>query len=72
METGHGVATRRDIRDLCDLCGVTDQAERDRMMQLALEGQQQAWRQSYDLGYETYVVATALRAGVQLAQTFAR
>jgi len=55
METGHGVATPRDVRDLCDLYGVTDQAERDRMTQLAREGKQQAWWQSYDLGYATYV-----------------
>ena len=55
METGHGVATPRDIRDLCDLYGVTDEAERERMMQLAAEGKQQAWWQSYDLGYATYV-----------------
>ena len=55
METGHGVATPRDIRDLCDLYGVTDDAERDRMMRLAAEGKQQAWWQSYDLGYATYV-----------------
>ena len=55
METGHGVATPRDIRDLCDLYGVTDEAERDHMMQLAAEGKQQAWWQSYDLGYATYV-----------------
>ena len=25
----------RDIRDLCDLYGVTDEAERERMMRLA-------------------------------------
>ena len=31
METGHGIATPRDIRDLCDLYDVTDDAERDRM-----------------------------------------
>ena len=55
METGHGVATPRDVRDLCDLYGVTDQAERDRMMTLAQEGKQQAWWQSYELGYATYV-----------------
>src|SRR5271167_5018171 len=55
METGHGVATPRDVRDLCDLYGVTDQAERDRMTQLAREGKQQAWWQSYELSYETYV-----------------
>src|SRR3984893_2258423 len=29
METGHGVVTARDIRDLCDLYGVIDEAERD-------------------------------------------
>jgi transcriptional regulator with XRE-family HTH domain len=55
METGHGVAAARDIRDLCALYGVTDQAERDHMMKLAAEGRRQAWWQSYDLGYATYV-----------------
>ena len=56
METGHGVATPRDVRDLCDLYGVTDQAERDRMMALAREGKQSGWWQSYDLDYfATYV-----------------
>jgi transcriptional regulator with XRE-family HTH domain len=55
METGHGVATRRDIRDLCDLYGVTDDAQRDHMRNLATEAKQQAWWQSYDLGYGTYV-----------------
>jgi len=55
METGHGAATPRDIRDLCNLYGVTDQAERDRLMKLAREGKQQAWWHSYDLTYETYV-----------------
>jgi transcriptional regulator with XRE-family HTH domain len=54
IETGHGVATRRDVRDLCDLYGITDEAERDRMMTLAAESKQQAWWQSYDLGYATY------------------
>src|SRR6266702_4129039 len=65
METGHGVATPRDIRDLCDLYGVTDQAERDHMMRLAAEGKQQAWWQSYDLDFGTFVGleadATAIR-----------
>jgi transcriptional regulator with XRE-family HTH domain len=55
METGHGVATPRDIRDLCDLYEVTDQTERDRMMTLARQSKQQAWWQSYDLAYATYV-----------------
>jgi transcriptional regulator with XRE-family HTH domain len=55
METGHSAAAPRDIRDLCDLYGVTDQAERDRLMQLAREGKQQGWWQPYDLPYSTYI-----------------
>jgi transcriptional regulator with XRE-family HTH domain len=55
METGHGAATLRDIRDLCDLYGVTDQAERDRMMRLAREGKRRGWWQSYDLEFATLV-----------------
>jgi transcriptional regulator with XRE-family HTH domain len=55
METGHGAATQRDIRDLCDLYDITDQAERNHMMKLAAEGRRQAWWQSYELGYATYV-----------------
>ncbi len=55
METGHRGATLRDVRDLCDLYGVTDEAERDRLMSLAKEGKQQGWWQSYDLPYSTYV-----------------
>lgn len=55
METGQRGATLRDVRDLCDLYGVTDQAERDRLMTLAREGKQQGWWQSYDLPYSTYI-----------------
>ena len=55
METGHGVAAPRDIRDLCDLYDVTDKAERDRMMSLAREGKQTGWWQSYDLDFSKYV-----------------
>lgn len=54
METGHGLATPRDIRDLCDLYEVTDPQERERMMTLAREGKRRAWWQAYDLAYATY------------------
>ncbi len=55
LETGHRGASQRDIRDLCNLYGVADPAERDRLMALAREGKQQAWWQSYELKSPTYV-----------------
>ena len=54
METGQGGATARDIRDLCNLYDVTDEAERDRMMTLAREGKAPARWQRYELAYATY------------------
>jgi transcriptional regulator with XRE-family HTH domain len=55
METGHGIATPRDIRDLCALYEVTDESERNRMIRLAAEGKRPGWWQSYDLPYSDYV-----------------
>jgi hypothetical protein len=49
METGQRGATLRDVRDLCDLYGISSAGERDRLMALAREGKQQGWWQSYDL-----------------------
>ena len=70
METGHGVATLRDIRDLCGLYGVTDEAERERMMLLAREGKQTGWWQGYDLDYfATYVGLEAEAAGIRSYQS---
>lgn len=70
METGHGLATPRDIRDLCDLYEVADKAERDRMMRLAREGKQTGWWQSYDLDYfATYVGLEAEAARIKYYQS---
>jgi hypothetical protein len=55
METGSRAATLRDVRDLCDLYGVTDPAEQDRLMDLAREAKQVGWWQGYALPYTTYV-----------------
>jgi transcriptional regulator with XRE-family HTH domain len=55
LETGRVGASPRDIRDLCIVYGITDTAERDRLMALAREGKQRAWWQQYDLPYATYV-----------------
>ncbi len=54
LETGRRGARPRDIRDLCDIYGVTD-AAREHLMELAHEGRDQAWWQPFDLPYETYV-----------------
>jgi hypothetical protein len=55
METGQRGVTARDVRDLCDFYGITDEVERDRLMSLAREGRQSAWWQSYDLPYSDLV-----------------
>jgi transcriptional regulator with XRE-family HTH domain len=55
METGHRNATLRDVRDLCEFYGITDQAERDRLMTLVREARQSGWWQSYGLEYSEYV-----------------
>jgi hypothetical protein len=70
METGHGIATPRDIRDLCDLYEVSEDAERERMMQLSHEGKQQGWWQAYDLDYfATYVGLEAEAVGIKYYQS---
>jgi transcriptional regulator with XRE-family HTH domain len=56
METGQRGATQRDIRDLCEIYGVTQATQVASMMELAKEGKQQGWWQSYDLDlFSTYV-----------------
>jgi transcriptional regulator with XRE-family HTH domain len=55
METGQRGATPRDIRDLCILYGVTEAADRDRLMGLAREGKQQDWWQNFSLPHRAYV-----------------
>jgi transcriptional regulator with XRE-family HTH domain len=55
METGQRGATLRDVRDLCELYGVTDEAEVARLMDLARGGKEQGWWQPYDLEFSTYV-----------------
>jgi hypothetical protein len=55
METGQRGATPRDVRDLCVFYGIADEAERTRLMTLAVEGKQQGWWQPYGLPYGEYV-----------------
>jgi hypothetical protein len=51
METGFRAGTLRDIRDLCDLYTVTDQAQRDHLAALVRQSKRQGWWQSYDLPF---------------------
>ncbi len=55
METGQRGATLRDVRDLCQIYGLTDVPKAEYLMGLVREAKQQAWWQSYDLDYATYV-----------------
>jgi transcriptional regulator with XRE-family HTH domain len=55
METGQRGATLRDVRDLCAFYGIADEAERARLMTLAVEGKQQGWWQPYGLPYSEFV-----------------
>jgi transcriptional regulator with XRE-family HTH domain len=43
LETGQGIPKNRDVRDLLDRYGVTDQTRRDRMMRWVRDGQRQGW-----------------------------
>jgi transcriptional regulator with XRE-family HTH domain len=65
METGARGVSARDIRDLCQLYGVTDDAEYQHLMSLAAQGRAQAWWQPFNLPYATYVgleaAATSIR-----------
>jgi transcriptional regulator with XRE-family HTH domain len=49
METGQRGATLRDVRDLCKIYQVTDQAQVESLMDLVREGKRTAWWQSYEL-----------------------
>jgi transcriptional regulator with XRE-family HTH domain len=70
METGQRAATLRDVRDLCRIYGVTEQAEVTRLMDLAREGKQQAWWQPYDLDYfATYVDLEQAATGLSYYHT---
>jgi transcriptional regulator with XRE-family HTH domain len=55
LEASSDAAAQRDVRALSNLYGVTDKAERDRIMALASEARQPGWWQSYDLAYARYV-----------------
>jgi transcriptional regulator with XRE-family HTH domain len=54
LENGLRGVSARDIRDLCDLYGVSGD-RRQQFVDLAAEGKRQAWWQTRNLPYSTYV-----------------
>jgi transcriptional regulator with XRE-family HTH domain len=48
LETGTRRASPRDVRDLCRIYGVTDQAEADKLMELARQSRESGWWTQYD------------------------
>jgi transcriptional regulator with XRE-family HTH domain len=55
METGQRGASLRDVRDLCQIYGVTDPARQEHLMSLARQGRGQAWWQPFNLPYATFI-----------------
>lgn len=48
IETGGRTVSQRDVRDLCEIYGVANPAEREHLMNLARESKEPAWWQDYD------------------------
>ena len=48
LETGARSASLRDVRDLCQIYGIADQAEADELMALAREAREPGWWTQYD------------------------
>jgi transcriptional regulator with XRE-family HTH domain len=48
LETGTRRASARDVRDLCRIYGVTEQAEADKLMELARQSHESGWWTQYD------------------------
>jgi transcriptional regulator with XRE-family HTH domain len=69
METGQRGATLRDVRDLCCIYGVTDQARITHLMDLVRESKQQAWWQSYELDFANYVGLEAAAISISYFQS---
>lgn len=67
LETGQRGASARDIRDLARLFGLDD-AEQQRLTELAAEGKERAWWQPFGLPYSTYV---GLESDATLIRDFA-
>jgi transcriptional regulator with XRE-family HTH domain len=55
METGQRGVSARDIRDLCQVYGITDIPQYDHLMSLAEQGRGQSWWQPLNLPHADYI-----------------
>ena len=55
METGFRAGTVRDVRDLCDMYGVTEADKRDYLLDLARIGKQHSRWNLYEPPFSTYI-----------------
>jgi transcriptional regulator with XRE-family HTH domain len=69
MENGFRSGTLRDVRDLCELYGVSDASQRDHLMELARQSKQRGWWQDFDLSYQTYIGLEADAASIRSYQS---
>jgi transcriptional regulator with XRE-family HTH domain len=69
METGFRSGTVRDVRDLCDLYGVTDPGRRDHLMELARPGRQPSWHRAYGPRFSTYLELEADASSIKTYET---
>lgn len=66
LETGKGVPRSRDIRELIILYGTAAEARRDELLELATEGQRQAWWTEFNDVIQGDLMADHLRRYVEL------
>lgn len=64
IETGKGMLRLRDVRDMLDLYGLTDDDQREFLLTLAREGQQKGWWTKYEppAGLDIYIGLEAAAA----------
>jgi transcriptional regulator with XRE-family HTH domain len=55
MESGFRSGTLRDVRDLCNLYGLPEGTQRDRLMELARESKRQGWWAYARVPFEGYI-----------------
>ncbi|MFI5839745.1 helix-turn-helix domain-containing protein [Catenuloplanes sp. NPDC051500] len=66
LENGQRAPQPRDVRDLCDLYGISDPAERETLMSFVAEARKLGWWQDFDLPASTSAYVEMEGAATQL------